>query len=165
MRAITVPACVPSLCLRPVCFTRRYYAGQAAPEIKPNVSVAPRLYGCYLSELARAWPRAAIFFRTMFKSTDKGFALGSSHEYGSLNRAMRDTCRALDLSALLHYSDATGECTHGHPNGTGSCSRESRWTVDGLHPPRWIMRQYGNMALHSFAELVRSAPVSAAGRR
>ena len=83
-------------------------------------------------------------FRTMFKSTYRGFS-GNAEVLDTLNAAVMNTGNGLDLAHLLMYKNGT--CMHGAAAGHGTCSSLSRWTLDGLHPPNWLLKVYMKLSL------------------
>ena len=82
--------------------------------------------------------------RTMFKSTYRGFS-GDAELLGTLNAAVLNTQKGVHLARLVMYENGT--CMYGAPSGHGTCSSLSRWTMDGLHPPNWLLKVYIRLCL------------------
>jgi hypothetical protein len=96
-----------------------------------------------LTQIVRRQPAHATF-RTMFKSTYRGFS-GDAELLGTLNAAVLNTQKGVHLARLVMYENGT--CMHGAPSGHGTCSSLSRWTMDGLHPPNWLLKVYIRLCL------------------
>ena len=47
-----------------------------------------------------------------------------------------------DLVRVVHCNDTVG-----------SCSSRTGWTVDGLHPSKWVMLQFLSLAAQSAADV------------
>ena len=58
----------------------------------------------------------------------------------------------LDLPTLMNYSATAGGCAGGFAEGHGTCSSMSGWTVDGLHPPTWVMGTFLGLSLNMLSD-------------
>ena len=127
-----------------------------------------------LRHVRRAWPRLrARFLRTQFRTSYywyRGWIDVDGAEYAKYNALMHGLrsggcggVHILDIARMLNCSH-----THASTNGTGqvhgACGRETGWTVDGMHPKGWVMREYFGMALNVLADFGEGCDKSAQSR-
>lgn len=135
-------------------FQRWFYQRAANPWLEE----VPSLLRMHEQALRNRWPNACLTLRTMFRSHYYGFSNATSAMYKVYNGAMRSLARAsqassqcpptlaLELPALVNYSDDSGLCQG------RSCAHSGGWTVDGLHPQLWAMVQFATLSVNALVD-------------
>ena len=147
-----------------------------------------------VSTVRERWPRLkAVLLRPMFRSTYHEFFQADPSVYAAYNDVLRrivedasksyDVRRGgsrapaaagvppcpplaiLDLPTLMNYSASLGGCVGGFPEGKGTCSSMSGWTVDGLHPSQWVIGQFLGLSLNVLSDYSTCPPIGSGRER